>query len=186
MSDALIGLYGIIIGISITVLLRWMDRKERFRDSTFEKRLSAHQEAYYLNQDLYEALNSNDKNNIRDKADKMKEWWKLNSLYLDDSSTKSMLALFSSALNYTLYPSRPDELQPTWELLDKNLNNIVKGIGAKHLPRINSENTPGKDTPNDDSQGSLRNSFWHWIKENWNISPLLIIFGNYTLETSNI
>ena len=52
MSDALIGLYGIIIGISITVLLRWMDRKEGFRDSTFKNRRHVVWKAvapYYIN-----------------------------------------------------------------------------------------------------------------------------------------
>jgi len=171
MNEALIGLLGVLFGIVVTIVLRWLDRSDRFRDLTFEKRLAAHQEAYCLNQNLYEALNSGNKDEIRGKANAIKEWWKKNSLYLDDNSTQSMLALFSSALQYCIHPDHPGGLQPTWELLDANLKDISRGIGSKHLPRIKTEETPNGSTADQSKRGFVK-----WMKNNWPSMLFIITF----------
>ena len=172
MSEALVGLLGVVFGIAITVLLHWLDKEARYRDITFEKRLSAHQEAYYQNQTMYEALNSNDKDEIHNKADDMKEWWKKNSLYLDNRSSQSMLALFSASLQYSLPPSNPQGAEKIWNLLEINLKDIINGIGAKHLPRIKGEDN---ETTTETKQSFIR-SIVNKLKETRFLLPFVIAF----------
>jgi hypothetical protein len=170
-NEALIGLIGVLVGVGVMILLRWLDKTDRFRDMTFEKRLVAHQDAYRLNQTLYEALGTKSTPDIRIILNEIKDWMKNNSLYLDSRSSRSMLALFSSALQYCLHPDRPSGLQPTWDLLDINLKDITHGIGTNHLPRINDNETPSKTKVTDSNKGLFKQ-----IKDNWASILFLFVF----------
>jgi hypothetical protein len=48
MPEWAVGILGVIMGVAATSLWQWLDRRERYRVMTFEKRLEAHQHAHYL------------------------------------------------------------------------------------------------------------------------------------------
>lgn len=159
---ALATLAGVITSIIVTELSHFLVRRERFRDITFEKRLAAHQQAFCRNQDLYEALNSNTTDTtdaISIRANEMKEWWKNNCFYLDNNSSKSMLNLINSTLAYNLAQTSQQGKDRTWTLLDKNLKDIVNGIGMKYLPRVKTEIT----SPSDAVVDKKRINIWRLI-----------------------
>lgn len=52
------GLAGVALGAGIAEFRHWRESRERYQAMSFERRLEAHQEAYYYNQRFYEVLNS--------------------------------------------------------------------------------------------------------------------------------
>lgn len=140
---AFIGLLGVIIGILATAFWNLIERKERFKVITFEKRLEAHQLAFYWNQTIYHSLGSGDADRIREKIHETQEWWNGNCLLLDEKSQKSFISVFNSGNRYARNIQRPGselEAERIWDDLNTNLADIIKGIGAEHLPRIDDGN----------------------------------------------
>ena len=108
----------------------------------------------------------------------MKEWWKRNSLYLDNRSSQSMLALFSASLRCSLPPTNPQGVHKIWDLLDRNLKDIINGIGAKHLPRIKADGL--KEDKDNVTTAGAKQSFISNIAEKlkkwWILLPFVIAF----------
>jgi len=138
-----IGLLGAIIGILATAFWNWRERKERFKVMSFEKRLEAHQLAFYWNQTIYHSLSSRDPEQISKCIREAQEWWNSNCLLLDKKSQKSFISVFNSGNRYSRNIRRPGsepEAERIWDDLNTNLADIIKGIGAEHLQRIDDGN----------------------------------------------
>lgn len=147
---AVIGLIGILLGIAAASFFKWIDRKERFKVMTFEKRLAVHQRAHYWNQRIYHELSSRDANKLRETVREAQEWWNDNCLLLDDESCKSMISVFNSTNRYAgglEHPNLATGTERVWDTLDTNLEDIIRGIGAEHLGRVNNDGaTPLQET----------------------------------------
>ena len=142
MQIALIGLIGILLGIAATSFFKWIDRKERFKVMTFEKRLDVHQSAYYWNQRIYQELSSKDASILKKIISDAQQWWNTNCLLLDENSRISMISVFNSTNRYARGIEHPDLAtgsERVWDDLDKNHKDIIKGIGVEHLNRIEDE-----------------------------------------------
>lgn len=147
---AVIGLIGILLGIAATSFFKWIDRKERFKVMTFEKRLAVHQRAHYWNQRIYHELSLRDANMLRETVSEAQEWWNDNCLLLDDKSRKSMISVFNSTNRYAgglEHPELTTGTERVWDALYTNLEDIIRGIGVEHLSRVNNDGaTPPQET----------------------------------------
>lgn len=138
--DWLTGLFtllGIALGAGISEYRHWREGRERFRVMTFEKRLAAHQKAYYWWNNLNRVLNFGDAEQIRKIANKAREWWNGNCLFLDTNSRRDMVEL----INYSfMYASDSKTAQEhIWEQVMKTAKSIVSGIGFEYLPEALSK-----------------------------------------------
>jgi len=181
---AFFSLLGVIIGILVTSFWNWRERKERFKVMTFEKRLEAHQLAYYWNQTIYHSLNSGDAEQIRGYIHNAQEWWNSHCLFLDEKSQKSFITVFNSGNRYVRNITRPGsepKAEQIWDDLQNNLSDIVKGIGAEHLQRVEDESShemPGH--PDNDNQGIVNKIVTKLGANRWFIPfivALLAAFG---------
>lgn len=133
-SNGFFTLLGVLVGVGITELRRWREYREKYRVLTFEKRLQAHQQAYYWCQKLIEVLNITRKSeDILKTAKEAREWWNGNCLFLDAKSRISMVRLTNASEMYADKLQRGAEV---FRILDQTLKAIVVGIGAEYLPEM--------------------------------------------------
>jgi hypothetical protein len=146
---AVIGLVGVIVGVGIQEFRIWRERKDKYKDMIFEKRLDAHQGAYYwcttliklaLPQSLLkdggiQALVKG----MRDAT----EWLNKNALYLDEGSVIEMNRFLryvsERGVKYTRERGGKDinvkeEVMELAKNSGKLLASLKKGIGYKYLP----------------------------------------------------
>lgn len=141
LAVALVGLLGVILGVGVAAFWQWMDRKERYRVMTFEKRLATHQEAFSLCHDLGDALFRQNRDDLGSVAVDMKKWWRSHCLFLDRASRENFLRLTNTA--YSLAEEgNLDAEDKCWELLKKADRLMVEGIGAQYLPDIEPKGRP--------------------------------------------
>jgi TPR repeat protein len=129
-------LLGAAIGAGISEYRNWRERKNRLRIMTFEKRLEAHQKAYYWCHKLNEVLNISNKSEIHRISNEAREWWNNNSLYLDAVSRSKMVGLFNLA---HMYADDHESGNYVWERLWETFKAIVSGIGFEYLPEEASQ-----------------------------------------------
>lgn len=132
---AIIGVAGVVVGVIITEIRHWLDRRQRFQVMTFEKRLKAHQEAfslcYELNNILNVGKNDNEKHIV---IDKVQKWWENNCLLLDEVSRQKIFSLTGAAYEHVL--GYAEKHSTVFVKITETRNAIVRGIGAKHLPEM--------------------------------------------------
>ena len=124
-------LLGVMLGLGFSEYRSRQERKERFRVMTFDKRLETHQQAYYWCQKLNEVLNASDKEEVHKTADKAREWWYNNCLFLDRESRSNMAGLTILAHSYA---NGLKSGEYVWDKLMATLRAIVVGIGFEYLP----------------------------------------------------
>lgn len=124
---------GVIIGAAIQEFRHWRESKERFRVMTFEKRLEAHQRAYYWCHKLNEVLNPSNSEEIHKVASEAREWWDSNCLFLDANSRHKMVELINLAHFYADGNKLGEDV---WSALMKAWKTIVAGIGVEYLPEM--------------------------------------------------
>ncbi len=128
---ALFTLLGVGLGLGYSEYKNRQERKDRFRVMTFEKRLEAHQKAYYWCQKLNEVLNIGEKTEIHNNAIAAREWWNSSSLLLDSVSRRDMVRLINLA---HLYANGHKSGEYVWDGLMKAQESVVSGIGFEYLP----------------------------------------------------
>jgi hypothetical protein len=163
-------LIGVVIAIVATAIWNLIDRRERLRVMTFEKRLKVHQEAFSWNQRAYHALNSRNVKDIRDIAQKGRDWWNDNSLFLDARSRKSLIAAFNSMEGYAHdleYPQEAALGRDVWTHINESLRHITEGIGAKHLPITEQEANRTTEQTNLRLSGSFAARLQRIIEARW-------------------
>ena len=132
--NGVFALGGVALAIAVEELRRWRERRERFRDMTFEKRLQAHQEAYYWVIRLGKPYESGDWSDMKSVADKAAEWFSQHCLYLDTHSHNAFSSLLSILYDYIESPQNKDMAQAALEAHIETIKAIVKGIGLQYLP----------------------------------------------------
>lgn len=141
--NPVIGIIGVIIGVGITEIRQWIERKEKYQALIFEKRLKVHQEALAYCYLAYHSINSDKEKQEKDnKISEMEKWWENNCLLLDEKSRRKMLDLIGEARSYIhgFEKSQTRYLQTFRE----TLKTIAEGIGTKHLIELKDLKTEDK------------------------------------------
>ena len=105
---AVIGLVGVIVGVGIQEFRIWRERKDKYKDMVFEKRLDAHQGAYYWCMTLFELMlppklmKDGGVKVAAEETLKATDWLNKNALYLDEDS-RVVMNLFFRYISETCY-----------------------------------------------------------------------------------
>jgi len=148
---AVMTLVGVLIGVGIQEFRIWRERKEKYMDMVFEKRLEIHQGAYYRCMRLSNIMLPHKLVGVEGLQAAVKElmeaieWLNMNALYLDEASTAKMnsfllyLGVTGSKYVYLDKTKIKDiNLEEETRKILQNRNEVVskikKGIGVKYLP----------------------------------------------------
>lgn len=149
-----IGIIGVIIGVGITEIRQWIERKEKYQALIFEKRLKVHQEAYSLCYQLKSNIYLLQNNKILQKTKKQHDkcvrdierisnWWLDNCLYLDKKSQDMILNTLFYSTNQidSIMEDKKDEVLEKFmeEQFKETLDSIARGVGVKYLPEIKGQ-----------------------------------------------
>ena len=147
---AVMTLIGVLVGVGIQEIRIWRERKDKYKDMVFERRLDAHQGAYYWCMRLYHFLMPQRLMKVEGveaafkEAKEAYEWINRNALYLDEGSLEKMedfvLYAYETCSKYGDEKEKKN-INIENELLKLAANmgglsgSIKKGIGAKYLPK---------------------------------------------------
>lgn len=130
--SGLFALLGVMLGLGIGEFRRLQERKERFRVMTFEKRLEAHQKAYYWWSNLNRVLNVGEAQEIHKVASEAREWFDNSCLFIDTNTRRGMVRLINLS---HMYANGNKVAQGTiWDCILQTSKSIVMGIGFEYLP----------------------------------------------------
>ena len=154
---AVMGLIGVVVGVAIQEFRIWRERKDKYKDMIFEKRLDAHQGAYYRCMRLSKfmlphELMKDEGTAALEEILESYEWLAKNALYLDGDSRTKITYCFDyvreTAEKYEDEEWRKninvkEEMRKLQENMVAVLVSIEKGIGVKYLPesRISIEHS---------------------------------------------
>lgn len=130
-ETALVGFFGVILGVGIQEFRRWRESKEVYQHMVFQKRLETHQKAFEWCQKLSLELSRSEADQIHKVAIKFRDWWNANCFYLDPKSRIEIIPLINYAHQYTREPKRVD----IWGQLEKVEKAITTGIGREYIPK---------------------------------------------------
>jgi len=151
---AVMTLVGLLVGVGVQELRFWRERKDKYRDMVFEKRVDAHQGAYYrfgrLPRFMAPSALMKD-GGVRALAEELceyEEWVSKNALYLDGGSRTKIHMFFGYAIQKAKkykdeeWVKNIDVGEEKMELY-KNMVEVQvairRGIGVEYLPE---EKTP--------------------------------------------
>ena len=135
-TSGLFALFGVLIALAFNELRAARERKERYRDLTFDKRLAAHQRAYYWCRKLGDTFIRGTPQELHDLAQAAWEWWYANCLYLEENAKHDMFELVIFA---RFYEVELETKYQNWQSIPNALKSIVKGIGREYLPEDSPE-----------------------------------------------
>lgn len=138
MSEVIWALVGTVLGAGIAIIPSWLDRMDRLRVMTFEKRLDKHQEAFALCQQLAVILYVEDRTDREDQLDaeirafgkRLYLWWNENCFYLDRQSSAKIATLSRACM-------KQDGISESgfFGPLEDARHALQNGIGHKHLEK---------------------------------------------------
>jgi hypothetical protein len=146
---AIMTVVGVLIGVGIQGLRIWREKRDKYRDMVFERRLDAHQAAYYRCMRLlrvsvpWQLAEDGGLDSVVKEIDEATEWLNQNALYLDEGSREGMedlmISLNISAGKYEKEGrkgGRNDKKvrDKVVREVGEVLHSLKKGIGVKHLP----------------------------------------------------
>jgi hypothetical protein len=147
----LVGFLGLAIGFGYQEYRFRRERKDKYKDMVFEKRLAAHQDAYYWCMRLFNLMMPNrlmiadGRKNLNKETWEAHEWLTKNALYLDEVSAEKWIDFFEyvqeTCQKYENETSRKDiNVKEETKELRKHTEEVVaairKGVGYKYLPVI--------------------------------------------------
>ena len=158
----------VVLGVAISELIRWFhdwrEGHEKYRLMLYEKRLEAHQSAFYWVRELNKSFPGSPADMDQDRVDKIKEimnkldtWWASHCFYLDEKSCNSVLDVVTRSqelIYFYVLPYRsndePDSEQyekwrkERWQLthsIDHTRRTLEEGIGMKHIEEAKRQAT---------------------------------------------
>ena len=92
MGNDLIGyVIAFVAGAIVPVILNWLERRDSYKFIAVEKRLEAHQKAYYQCMQFFKAMDIKDENEIKKIFKNGQEFFASYSLYLNDNIRKKYI-----------------------------------------------------------------------------------------------
>jgi hypothetical protein len=152
---AVMTLAGVLVGVGVQEFRIWREKKDKYKDMVFEKRLDAHQGAYYWCMTLvklampHRLVKDGGKQALVKGMWEATEWLNKNALYLDEGSLEEMNKFFQyvseTGVKYR-GERRGQDINVATEAAElvrnsgEVLGSIKRGIGYKYLPetRISS------------------------------------------------
>jgi len=146
---AVMTLVGVLVGLGVQEFRIWRERKDKYKDMVFEKRLDAHQGAYYqcmrvLNLIMPHVLMRDGGASVAIKeAWNTYEWLDKNRLFLDDDSSLKISRFLQyaceTASKYKDEEGRKninveEEARKLFEIIGDVSVSIRRGIGVEYLP----------------------------------------------------
>jgi hypothetical protein len=151
---AVMTLVGVLIGVGIQEFRYWHERKDKYKDMVFEKRLEVHQGAYYRCHRLVgfmmpeKLVEDGGIEALADELGEYREWISKNALYLASDSKIKMNMFFHYAFKKGKKYADKEGIktmnvkEETLELT-KNfvevLASVERGVGVEYLPEENIE-----------------------------------------------
>ena len=148
---AVMGLIGVVVGVAIHEFRIWREKEDKYKDMIFEKRLDAHQGAYYRCMRLLTVIrparlmgDGGVKVALKE-YEEAKEWVDKNTLYLDEDSINKIERFFTyivvTVSKYTDGKERTginveEETQKLVQIMKEAISSIKRGIGVKYLPEV--------------------------------------------------
>ena len=147
--SAVMVLIGAGIAVGAQELRIWREKQDKYKDMVFEKRLAAHQDAYYWCVRLFNLMMPNSlmiadgRKNLNKETWKAHEWFTKNALYLDEVSVEKWIDFLEyvkeTGQKYESETIRKDiSVKEETKELRKNVEEVVaairKGVGYKYLP----------------------------------------------------
>lgn len=146
---AFMTLVGVLVGVGVQELRIWREKKDKYKDMVFGKRLDVHQGAYYQCRKLTIVMMPFNLMKVGGVDAAIKEIWEAmdwmnkNALYLDEDSREKMdefqIYANNTASKYVSEKERKninteEEEKKLGENLREVLSCIQRGVGAKYLP----------------------------------------------------
>ena len=152
----LVGFLGVGIGFGYQEYRIRRERKDKYKDMVFERRLDAHQGAHYWCERLVKSMmphrlmKAEGVGVARGELVEAQEWLRKNTLYLDEGSREKLAVFFlyvaKTVMKYKDEGQRKNiNVKEEARELSKNaaavLHRIERGIGCEYLPerKISSE-----------------------------------------------
>ena len=147
---AVMTLIGVLVGVGIQELRIWRERKDKYKDMVFEKRLDAHQEGYYRITKLLHAMmpsvmmKEEGRKTALEKVVEANEWRDKNALYLTEDPMEKvddfLEYVADTGCKYVNEKERKNiNIEEETMRLIRNIGivqaSIKKGVGVKYLPR---------------------------------------------------
>lgn len=144
-----LGLLGVVVGAGIQEFRIWREKKDKYMDMVFEKRLDAHQGAYYWCMKLFSLMSPSTLMGDGGVEAAFKgcvegsDWLIKNALYLDEDSRVKMNQFFvyvtKTCGKYLDETSRKnintkDEAVKLLQHARDVVSSIKRGVGVKYLP----------------------------------------------------
>lgn len=146
---AVMTLAGVLIGVGIQEFRIWRERKDKYKDMIFEKRLEAHQGAHYRCRRLlmfmtpYKLVKDGGVSAALEEMREFSEWLHKNTLYLDIGS-RTKISMFLNYLLNTVKKYQDEEWIKNMNVKEETLElhgnmaevllSIERGVGVNYLP----------------------------------------------------
>jgi hypothetical protein len=146
---AVMTLVGVLVGVGVQELRIWRERRDKYKDMVFEKRLDAHQGAYCRCMRLFDVMLPNKlmcdegvRVAMKEAAETL-DWLDKNALYLDEDSRVRMVVfvryMCGTAERYLDGTQRKnisieEETRKLLLSLREVVSSIKRGVGVKYLP----------------------------------------------------
>jgi hypothetical protein len=149
---AVMTLVGVLVGVGVQEFRIWREKKDKYKDMVFERRLDAHQGAFYqcvrlLKFAMPDKLVADGGFAVAiEETLEGHEWLNKNALYLDGDSRTKVSTFFNyiceTAIKYKDEKWRKnvnigEETQKLMDNVAKALACIERGIGGEYLPERN-------------------------------------------------
>ena len=146
---AVMGLVGVALGVGIQEVRIWRERRDKYKDMVFEKRLDAHQDAYYRCHRLArfmmaeKLVEDGGIEALAAELDEYREWISKNALYLaGDSRTKMNMFFYYAFKKGKKYADKEwiktmnvkEETADLFKNFVEVLVSVERGIDVKYLP----------------------------------------------------
>ena len=137
MSEAVIGLFGVIVGGLITGVVGYVTLRQtiaaQLRLTAADRRLQAHQEAFALWRKILRNVHNEDIGKVVMEG---QEWWENNCLYLDAQARGAFLEAMHSASHHASFKADRENA----ELVMENWDRIMRAgdviVAAVNLPSL--------------------------------------------------
>lgn len=137
MSEAVVGLFGVIVGGLITGVVSYVTLRQtiaaQLRLTAADRRLQAHQEAFALWRKILSNVHSED---IGQVVMECQEWWENNCLYLDAQARGVFLEAIHSASHHASFKAdrkNAELMMENWERIMRAGEVIVASVNLPSL-----------------------------------------------------
>lgn len=144
-SDAIVGLFGAVVGAAIAGSVQFItsriEQRDRYRLAALDRRLKAHQEAFSHWCTL--VANAHKRDSIGDVVNECQSWWNNNCLYLDEDARMAFRQAYicaSSHKDFVEYRSNRRLVEENWARIIAAGEALTKAVALPPVAELADEN----------------------------------------------